>query len=192
MPGPRQDDVHRRQAMSRFVNDRSLRRVGLLACDDVIACPWPQSASVRIRHERARSDPARRHAAFGMVPAREPARGMDHDPRPEFHVFAVLAVSTCELTGYGPGKLWCPTCSPQRAAAAAEGSAQRSGAGCLVLSHHIWLVASRLGHNRGHNIGPVSEVSGLSECVRFSLHVQVTWRVSVILAGRRGGGPFAG
>lgn len=65
---------------SRFVNDESLRRVGLLAWDDVIACPCPQSASVRIRHDQARSDPARQHAAFGMVPAPEPARGMDHDP----------------------------------------------------------------------------------------------------------------
>ena len=65
---------------SRFVNDQSLRRVGLLAWDDVTAWPWPQSASVRIRHDQARSDPARRHAAFDMVPAPEPARGMDRDP----------------------------------------------------------------------------------------------------------------
>jgi len=111
---------------SRFVNDQSLRPESFLAWDDVISCPWPQSASVRIRHDQTRSDPARRHAALGTVPAPEPARGMDHDPggRLEFHVFAVLAVFTCEFTGYGPGKLWCPTCSPRRAAA--EGSAQRS------------------------------------------------------------------
>ncbi len=55
---------------------------------------------------------------------------LDHAPggRLEFHVFAVPAVFICELTGYKPGKLWCPTCSPRRATS--EGSAERADADC--------------------------------------------------------------
>jgi hypothetical protein len=62
-----------------FVNDQSLRPVGFLARDDVISCPWPQSASVRIRDEQARSDPTRRHAASARCRLQSLHKALDHD-----------------------------------------------------------------------------------------------------------------
>jgi len=43
------------------------------------------------------------------------------------HVFAVLTVSTCELTGYRPGRLWCPTSARLRDPRRSSTEARRSG-----------------------------------------------------------------
>ena len=43
----------------------SLRRLGLLAWDDTVACPWLRSASVRIPH-----DPSQKRLRSGILPRR--------------------------------------------------------------------------------------------------------------------------
>jgi hypothetical protein len=62
----------------------------------------------------------------------------------------------------------------------------------VVLSQFCWPSLKRLGQIRRPGPAAVGSkaawmlaglLSGLSECVRFSLDVQATWRVSVILAG---------